>query len=329
MEPEDIIREMQKANLIGLALSYIRGHSDEMQKAIKGEYAEEQMAWSRSYGEFYVNDLNFEDVESVGELLYNTAIAIQRAKIAYLKMLVDTYGYSKGQLSDFYTELNEFDFVTIPLSNGKSSRIDDLLKIVRNAMIHGSKEGMDKFRELTGYVSVDEFLSIPVHMTIAENERWFGYTEAPTSLDREEYHISTTMGDFIIREMTAFINMYADSIRTGCSPEQYVSEKRWVLIRLYEPYVEQNRDIEGRPCHGESALTELFGRQDMVSTILIFEDAPVMRDQVPQEYLENVDVLIRYGLLKEESHVNLLALTHKGKLVVTQLKAIEKLMESS
>ena len=76
-------------------------------------------------------------------------------------------------------------------------------------------------------------------------------------------------------------------------------------------------------------MTELFGRQDMVSTILTFEDAPMVRGQVPQEYLDNVDVLIRYGLLQKGSHVDSLALTQNGKLVVIRLKAIEDLLEGS
>ena len=61
---------------------YIEKNRDELQKVINGRFAKEQKVWSRSYGEFHVNDLNFEDVKSVDEILHNTAIAIQRARVA-------------------------------------------------------------------------------------------------------------------------------------------------------------------------------------------------------------------------------------------------------
>lgn len=227
---------------ITFSVSYIKNNREVIKKSIGGEYEElNKSVPHRDLRKFESTDITWRGESSALDVYNNTMWSVVRNRMINLKISLDGYANNiQMEKGDFYKDLMEkcpSFIITIP--NKETIHISDLLKIVRDEIVH-IKENSKKKR--LGITDLKRFLFTPLYIADdGKKNKIVAYNRYNPEFKRQnqaimnETHCSLDdyMYSLIEKEYIQMIRMY-DAIITGeCTSEQEGIDKNyWIPIKF-------------------------------------------------------------------------------------------------
>ena len=150
----EVIAKVEHCSYLTLSIKHIRDYREDYRRSIDGDYdAIRRGLEVVPRRRFEKLDLSWDDVGSVEEMLRFTERSVAEVRLLNLKSAMDAYinAEREGKISQVYNEIRtvapKFELM---LPNGNIMHIIDIVKISRDAYVHGRKNEMDAFREGTG-----------------------------------------------------------------------------------------------------------------------------------------------------------------------------------
>ena len=173
----EVIAKVEHCSYLTLSIKHIRDYHEDYRRSIDGDYdgirrCLEVVPRRR----FEKLDLSWDDVSSVDEMLRFTERSVAEVRLLNLKSAMDVYINTEREenINKVYNEIrtvaSKFELM---LPNGSIMHIIDIVKISRDAYVHGRDKEMRVFRERTGCREVYELLTKAVSVSNDGKEHRF------------------------------------------------------------------------------------------------------------------------------------------------------------
>lgn len=227
----EVIAKVEHCSYLTLSIKHIRDYREDYRRSIDGDYdAIRRGLEVVPRRRFEKLDLSWDDVGSVEEMLRFTERSVAEVRLLNLKSAMDAYinAEREGKISQVYNEIRtvapKFELM---LPNGNIMHIIDIVKISRDAYVHGRKNEMDAFREGTGCQEVYELLTKNVSITNDGGYyRFMSYDSGPIPVLEEKRTLdfqSVLEGEYV--SMLQFYECWLED--NSYTMERCIDENAW------------------------------------------------------------------------------------------------------